>query len=853
MPGIKWALPRAVIPAALAALLLLAGATWWATGLWQDHETKSEVNRTSQEVALRLAGFVSDFERSLAYIRSVPVVIANTAVVTQTLSGGGNDVAALNAYLAFIAKTLGVDLAFVVDSSGQCIGTSNFAENNTLIGEHFADREYFVAARKGEPGVQYAMGRTTNIPGIFYSTPIEINGRFLGVAVVKKNIPSIERTVSAKGAFVTDRHDVAILAADPDWLLKALPNASVFSFSAEERRLAYKRADIAQVPLVRVAGQLFPYRIGAAQTPAVMVRQSLQTEGMTAYVLAPLDSLATLPAERFSMFAIVYAALCAGLWGAGVSLLMARRSRAYRSRLLVAKEQAEAGSRAKSEFLANMSHELRTPLNAIIGYSQLLQEDAEESGDEASVPDLRKIESAGKHLLGLINDILDLSKIEAGRMDLFIEAVAVPALVEDIRLMVEPLAARNGNTLIVNCPGDIGTIRSDATKLKQSLLNLLSNACKFTEKGTVTLDVGREPDGVIMFSVTDTGIGMTEAQIGKLFQAFMQADGSTMRRFGGTGLGLALTRSFARLLGGDVFVSSQPGIGSVFRLVLPVDQGAAALTAEKAGIAKAGIAKAGVRLAGTGQQAAHILVIDDDPAAQQVIAATLEREGYRVSVASSGSEGLTRARDEAPDAITLDILMPQVDGWSVLTALKNDPQLRHIPVIVVSIAGDRTLAVSLGAAASLGKPIDRAELVKVLNEQLNPPGGGLRGGVVLAVEDEPQSWELTERTVNSLGYRCAIASNGREALTWLNANPPPALVLVDLLMPEMDGFEFLTALRARPSWRNIPVIVVTAKQIKATERQVLETLARQIVAKGHSAHSELARAVREVLAIPAAT
>jgi signal transduction histidine kinase len=225
----------------------------------------------------------------------------------------------------------------------------------------------------------------------------------------------------------------------------------------------------------------------------------------------------------------------------------------------------------KSEFLANISHELRTPLNAIIGYSQLLQEDAADTGQEASLTDLRKIENAGQHLLGLINDILDLAKIEAGRMEAFIEPVDVVALTQDVRLMVEPLAARKSNTLLFDCPAAIGAIRSDITKLKQSLLNLLSNACKFTERGTVSLTVRREEPGMMSFTVADTGIGMTEAQLGRLFQAFVQADSSTTRQFGGTGLGLAITRSFAQLLGGDVSVTSRPGEGAVFRLLLPVD------------------------------------------------------------------------------------------------------------------------------------------------------------------------------------------------------------------------------------------------------------------------------------------
>jgi signal transduction histidine kinase/HAMP domain-containing protein len=239
--------------------------------------------------------------------------------------------------------------------------------------------------------------------------------------------------------------------------------------------------------------------------------------------------------------------------------------------LEAARQEAVTASRVKSEFLANMSHELRTPLNAVIGYSQLLQEEAADAGATGPVADLRKIEQAGQHLLGLINDILDLSKIEAGRMEMFIESVDLPSLIEEVRLMVVPLAGRRGNALVIDCPEGIGAIRSDATRLRQSLLNLLSNACKFTDHGTVTLAVRREPAGRIGFSVTDTGIGMTEAEVAKLFQAFVQADSSTTRRFGGTGLGLALTRSFARLLGGEVEVVSRPGEGSIFRLVLPAE------------------------------------------------------------------------------------------------------------------------------------------------------------------------------------------------------------------------------------------------------------------------------------------
>ena len=521
-------------------------------------------------------------------------------------------------------------------------------------------------------------------------------------------------------------------------------------------------------------------------------------------------------------------------------------------------ESAERANQVKSEFLANMSHELRTPLNAIIGYSQILQEDAVDAGQEDIVPDLQKIENAGNHLLGLINDILDLSKIEAGRMEAYIERIDVPALVQDVRMMVEPLAAKNSNKLVIDCPEAIGGVMTDLTKVKQSLLNLLSNACKFTEQGTITLKVSRhQGDGAgerIDFAVSDTGIGMSEAQMARLFQAFAQADSSTTRRYGGTGLGLTITRSFARMLGGDVTVSSTAGQGSTFLLTLPTEITQAIRPGVGADLHPAGAATphdlTGIAHA-RGAPAAHasVLVVDDDPSARRIITEHLIREGYRVIAAGSGPEAIEIARRERPDAITLDILMPQMDGWSVLAAIKREPSLSSIPVILVSMVGDRSMGFELGAAAFLTKPVDRGELAEALRAHCHHH----YAGTVLVVDDDPAMQQLTERTLDRLGHPAALAGNGQEALDWLAANPPPVVILLDLIMPEMDGFEFLDNLRRLPDGSAIPVIVISSKELTPEERQQLTSMTQQIITKGQSASMELTQAVRAVLEHAAAS
>jgi len=495
--------------------------------------------------------------------------------------------------------------------------------------------------------------------------------------------------------------------------------------------------------------------------------------------------------------------------------------------------QLEQASQHKSQFLANMSHELRTPLNAIIGYSEILQEDAVDLGQDNLVTDLKKIESAGRHLLGLINDILDLSKIEAGKMDIYLEDVEIVPLLEEVRSIIVPMAEKNGNALEYRLADNLGSMRTDRTKLKQSLLNLFSNGSKFTENGRLTLDVKRfETDKpMVSFAVSDTGIGMTEQQLGRLFQAFNQADASTTKKYGGTGLGLAITRNFCQLLGGNVTVTSKPGEGSTFTIVLP-DSPVASAPAK---------ATDAPPLSVEVDSAPTVLVVDDDPTARELLSANLKGAGYRLLQASSGDEALSLARSTRPDAITLDVMMPKPDGWDVLSALKADADLRDIPVVIVTMLSDRGIGLSLGAVEVLTKPVERAQLTALIHNLVR------REGPVLVVEDDAGAREMIRQTIEKMSLPVAEADNGVQALDWLGEHPPPAVILLDLMMPEMDGFEVLDALAAHPQWREIPVIVITAKQLTAAERERLLGQARRVIEKGGASRLDIVAAINEAV------
>ncbi len=504
-----------------------------------------------------------------------------------------------------------------------------------------------------------------------------------------------------------------------------------------------------------------------------------------------------------------------------------------------AREDAEEANRTKSSFLANMSHELRTPMNAIIGYSEMLMEEAEDVGQEDFIPDLKRIHGAGKHLLMLINDILDLSKIEAGKMTTFCETVDIAAVVDEVRATVTPLIQKNNNTLVVDVAPGIGSIYSDLTKLRQTLFNLLSNASKFTENGTITLSAAPVPDAdTVVFKVTDTGIGMTPEQLSKLFQAFTQADASTTRKYGGTGLGLAISRKFCQLLGGDITVESTENIGSTFIVTLPRT---APVVTESPDAPAPETPNSNVHRTLTPDGRPVVVAIDDDPDMLTLLSRNLTREGYAVVTASSGQDGVRLVNELKPVAVTTDILMPGMDGWMVMDAIKSNPATSQVPVILVSVSDTRDMGVSLGAFEFVSKPVDWNRLAVILR-------GITTSGNLLVVEDDPDMRDLWVRNLTKDGYSVETATNGKDALAKVTAKRPAA-ILLDLMMPEMDGFEFLARLRSTANNAEIPVIVVTAKQLSAADTAFLQDRVQAVMQKaGHDIDSVL-EAVRRQLAV----
>ena len=499
-----------------------------------------------------------------------------------------------------------------------------------------------------------------------------------------------------------------------------------------------------------------------------------------------------------------------------------------------ARDEARDASDQKTKFFANMSHELRTPLNAILGYGEMLYEDCEDLGYDDLLPDLKKITSSGSHLLSLINNILDLSKIEAGKMELFITSFEIEKMIQIIKDVSEPLAAKNDNGFVINLDGAMGSMSQDETKLRQCLTNFLSNGFKFTKNGTVTLETKSRMEGdveFIDFLVIDTGAGMSAEGVAKVFEEYTQAERSTSANYGGTGLGLPISKKFAEMMGGNVVVTSEEGVGSVFTLSVPrecpeyneddVDSNIINLDADDN----------------------LVVLVDDDVAMHDLIKRTISKLNLTLIGATNSEKGMELIREVKPKLILLDVLMPGRDGWSLLKECKTDKDLKNIPVIMISQLNQSNLAASLGANDYLTKPIDRTHFINTIQRLL---GTGAKNQKVLVIDDDKDVRELLSRLLKDAGYRPIDARDGKEGLE--RTKDEPALIILDLEMPRMDGFEFLdNYIKDVPEDKRAPVLVFSGKDLTDVQEDLLKERVVGLVKKDDISMDNLSKMIQGIV------
>ena len=504
------------------------------------------------------------------------------------------------------------------------------------------------------------------------------------------------------------------------------------------------------------------------------------------------------------------------------------------SEMETARDEARDASDQKTKFFANMSHELRTPLNAILGYGEMLYEDCEDLGYDDLLPDLKKITSSGTHLLSLINNILDLSKIEAGKMELFVTSFEIENMVQTIKDVSEPLAAKNDNGFVINLDGAMGSMSQDETKLRQCLTNFLSNGFKFTKNGTVTLDVkARMDDDVefIDFAVIDTGAGMSPEGVAKVFEEYTQAERSTSANYGGTGLGLPISKKFAEMMGGDVIVTSEEGVGSVFTMSVP---------RECPEYNEDEVEGSVINL---DDQDNLVVLVDDDVAMHDLIKRTISKLNLTLLGATNSEKGMELIREVKPKLILLDVLMPGRDGWSLLKECKTDQDLKDIPVIMISQLNQSNLASSLGANDYLTKPIDRTHFINTLKRIL---GTDTQNQKVLVIDDDKDVRELLSRLLKDAGYRPIDARDGKEGLE--RTKDEPALIILDLEMPRMDGFEFLdNYIKDVPEEKRAPVLVFSGKDLTDVQEDLLKERVIGLVKKDDVSMDKLSQMIQGIV------
>lgn len=625
-------------------------------------------------------------------------------------------------------------------------------------------------------------------------------------------------------------------------LVGAILGVLILAVSAGSLVACLTMASVPAWPALGISAALVCGGLAALAAGRILSRAIAKT--VVAPVELLLDQLDPADSDRFNWRA--GRALDAAQISADMKLLkrrireVTRHSSKVLAELDRARDEACQQNLAKSQFLANMSHELRTPLNAILGYAMILHEDASEEKNISVVADLDRIQQAGRNLLALINDVLDLAKIETGRTSIDKVAFDVASLARSVAASAGADEALNGNRFDLAIDDHIGIMVGDADKLRQCLSNLLSNAFKFTRDGHVSLAVSTHDhagSSWIDFAIRDTGIGIKRDDVEAIFDPFQQADGRAARRFGGSGLGLALARRLARMMGGDCTVESIPDAGSTFRLTLPLGGPA------HAGSVEVSAAPLPVSTFVETANANHTaLVVDDDEAAVDLMQRWLLRMGYNVVTTTSSATALDLAREHRPDFILLDALLPNRSGYDLLEELRGDPAISHIPTILITVDDDRARGLKAGATEYLHKPITEGQLRQVLDLYRLPATGD-----ILVIDDDDASADLIARSVAQVGFTARRAVDGLQGLAMANATRPDAIVL-DLLMPELGGFDVIERLSASSRLRQIPLIVVSGCDLTIGEHRKLAAAGHQFFAKAAATPRQIAQSLKELVA-----
>ena len=845
----------------LPVILLAVAAAWTlVASLLSDSLIRSRgadlIESERRQVTRSADALTLNLGQNLAQMHGFPAALADEREIAEALDAlekdnaaarrptaelaadlhARSDLAMVNRHLDVMARELDYDLIFALDASGRCIVSSNGGKPDSLVGTNFADREYFQTAMRGERAQQYAIGRATNIAGLFFSAPVLRDGRPIGIVATKINMPRLQHWVKDVNAFITDSNGIVILAHDPALMMRSVDPERLAALPDAARVARYKRTEFP--PLRIEPASEFPssdlVRIDGDPTPTVLTQRPRPNDGVTLYVWSRIGGLASVERDVRWVVLLVF------VGGSAVTLLVlgalgyVARSRRHLAEVREKEQAAHQANVAKGEFLANMSHEIRTPMNAVIGLTQL----ALKTRLDAKQRDyLTKIKISAASLLGIINDILDYSKIEAGKMTIESVEFSLKSVLDSVSNVSSLRAAEKKLELAFLVDPDVPMrLIGDPLRLGQILLNLVNNAIKFTERGDVILAICVRSRGEktveLAFHVQDTGIGMSEEQQTNLFQPFNQADASTTRKFGGTGLGLAISKQIAEMMGGTLSVMSAPGQGSLFSCT-----------------ALMGVQETREEIEHPEQMLANlrVLVVDDNAMAREILSGTLLSWSMQVQTASSGWEAIAAVQNaagrQAPfDLVLLDWQMPDPDGLKTAQVILSAQWLEKKPhIIMVSAHTHDEIMANIdrvGIDAFLSKPIEKSILLETIisimvrREQYSQAISGtppqaqhdLRGVRVLLAEDNEINQQIALEFLSEAGVEVEIAVNGREAVDKIMAaGGRYDAVLMDVQMPEMDGLEATRRLREHFDSAALPILAMTAHAMERERRRCLES------------------------------